>query len=181
MIYPEFIMNGEHVSPGKSGTLVITKLYGAGTPIIRYTGIDDIVTTLKNDCCCSLSGILIKKIHGRKNDSILFPEGKMALPSFIDSILGEAFYETKSNKIRRIQIIQHDIDNLEMNILFDKDLRNVGVSPEKIFDILKRKLLEKIGSKIHLEIKEVDSFNKKDPYFISKIDRSKFIEKEYLI
>lgn len=181
MIYPEFIMNGEHVSPGNSGTLVITKLYGAGTPIIRYTGIDDIVTTLKNDCCCGLAGILIKKIHGRKNDSILFPEGKMALPSFIDSILGEAFYETKSNKIRRIQIIQHDIDNLEMNVLFDKDLRNVGVSPEKIFDILKRKLLEKIGSKIHLEIIEVDSFNTKDPYFISKIDRSKFIEKEYLI
>lgn len=181
MIYPEFMMNGEHVSPGKAGTLVITKLYGAGTPILRYTGIDDIVTTLKNDCSCGLAGILIKKIHGRKNDSILFPDGKMALPSFMDSILGETVHETKANKIRRIQIIQNDIDNLEINVLFDKDLRNVGILPEKIFNILKRKLLEKIGSKIHLEIKEVDSFNTKDPYFISKIDRSKFIEKEYLI
>ena len=181
MIYPEFIKNGKHVSPGLAGTLVVTKLYGAGTPIIRYTGIDDIVTTLKNDCHCGLSGILIKKIHGRKNDSILFPDGKMALPSFMDNILGETVDETKANKIRRIQIIQHDIDNLEINVLFDRDLRNVGVSPEKMFNILKRKLLEKISTKIHLEIKEVNSFNTKDPYLISKIDRSKFIVKEYLI
>lgn len=181
LIFPEFFMDEKHVSPGKPGTLVITKLYGKGTPIIRYTGIDDVVTTPENDCSCGLAGTLIKKIHGRKSHSILLPNGIMALPSFMDNVLGETIHETKANKIQRIQIIQHKIDSLEIKILFDKELRNVGTSPEKIFDVLKSKFLEKSGTNIQLTINEVDHFDVKDRYFISKIDRTKFIEKHHLI
>ncbi len=181
MIYTEFLTNGKHVSQGKPGTLVITKLYGKGTPIIRYTGIDDVVTPLKNNCSCGLTGTLIKKIHGRKSHSILLSNGVMALPSFIDNVLGETIHETKANKIQRIQIIQNKINSLEIKVLFYKELRNVGASPEIIFGVLKRKFLEKSGSNIQLTISEVKHFDVKDEYFISRIDRTKFIEKKYLI
>jgi phenylacetate-CoA ligase len=181
LVYPEFIMKGKRVEPGEPGTLVLTKLYGRGTPIIRYTGIDDIVTTEKNDCSCGLSGSLIKSIHGRKNDSILLPNGKMVLPSFMEKILGETLNEAKENKIQRIQIIQHKVDSLEIKILFDEELRNIGTSPEKIFSILKINLENKLGSNFEVSIREVDKFDVKDPYFICKVDRSKFIEKSYLV
>ena len=180
LVYPEFIMNGEHVSYGKPGTLIITKLYGRGTPIIRYAGIDDLVTPGEK-CNCGLSGGIIKKIHGRKCDSILLPDGKMALPSLLDNVFGETVYELKANKIRRIQIIQHKIDSLELKILFDEDLRDIGPTSEEIFSLLKRKLLEKFDSGINLVITEVDKFDKKTPYFVSKIDRAKFVEKMYLV
>ncbi|UCF49096.1 MAG: phenylacetate--CoA ligase family protein [Thermoplasmatales archaeon] len=181
LIYPEFITNGNPVSPGKPGTLVITKLYGKGTPIIRYTGIDDIVTIPKNKCSCGLSGTLIKKIHGRKSHSILLPNGIMVLPSFMDDILGLIIYKTKVNKIQRIQIIQHKINSLEIKVLFNKELRDMGTPPEKIFNVLKRIFLEKSGSEIKLKINEVKHFDAKDQYFISRIDRTKFIERKYLI
>jgi phenylacetate-coenzyme A ligase PaaK-like adenylate-forming protein len=180
LIYPEFIKNGEPVSYGEPGNLIITKLYGRGTPIIRYAGIDDLVTP-EESCNCGVSGSIIKKIHGRKSDSIFLPDGKMALPSLIDDVFGDAISETKASKIRRIQIIQHKIDSLELKILFDEDLRNIGPSSEEIFSVLKRKLLEKFGSDIKLVIKEVVKFDKKDPYFITKIDRAKFVEKKYLV
>jgi len=125
--------------------------------------------------------MLIKKIHGRKNESILLPDGKMVLPSFMENILGETVHEAKANKIKRIQIIQHKIDNLEIKILFDEELRNVGASSEEIISILKKKLLEKIGPNIEFLIHGVDKFDVKDPYFICKIDRSKFIERIYLV
>lgn len=179
LIYPEFIMNGERVLSGEAGTLILTKLYGGGTPIIRYNGIDDVVTTIENDC--GLAGMLIKKIHGRKSESILLPGGKMVLPSGMENILGATIHEAKANKIRRIQIIQHKIDNLEIKILFDEELTNVGASPEKIISILKEKLVEKFGPNIEFLIYEVDKFDVKDPYLICKIDRTKFIEKGYLV
>lgn len=181
LIYPEFIMNGKRVKSGEPGTLILTKLYGRGTPIIRYTGIDDVVTTEENDCSCSLSGTLIKRIHGRKNDSILLSGGKMVLPSFMENILGETVHEAKANKIQRIQIIQHKLDSLEIKILFDEELRNVGSSPDEIISILKGKLIDKLGSNIEISIKEVEKFDAKDPYFICKVDRSKFIEKSFLV
>jgi phenylacetate-CoA ligase len=181
LIYPEFIRDGEHVSSGKPGNLILTKLYGKGTPIIRYNGIDDVVSTMDGDCGCGLSGMLIKKIHGRKNESILLPNGKIALPSFIENILSEIVYETKANKIQRLQIIQNKLDNLEIKVLFDEELRNVGHPPDKIISMIKEKLIKKIGSNIELSVSEVNKFGEKDPYLICKLDRSKFIEKSYLV
>ncbi len=181
LIYLEFLKNGEPISSGEPGTLILTKLYGKGTPLIRYNGIDDVVSTIKKDCSCGLAGVIIKKIHGRKSESILLPNGKIALPSVIESILGETVEKTKVNKIQRFQIIQNKINSLEVKILFDEELRNVGIEPKKFISILRKKLIEKFGTDIEILIYEVDKFDAKDPYFICKVDRSKFIEKTYLV
>ena len=81
----------------------------------------------------------------------------------------------------RIQIIQHKLDSLEIKILFDEELKNIGASNEEFISSLKEKILEKIGIPIDLDIQKVDNFEIKDPYYICEIDRNKFIEKELII
>jgi len=181
LIYPEIIKNEKRIKSGESGTLILTKLYGRGTPLIRYNGIDDVVTVIEKDCSCGLAGVIIKKIHGRKSESILLPDGKMVFPSAMETIIGKTVKEAKSNKIQRIQIIQNKIDDFEIKILFDKELRNIGTKPKKVFSILKKNLINKFGEKINVLVYEVDNLGLNDPYFISKIDRSKFIEKMYIV
>jgi phenylacetate-coenzyme A ligase PaaK-like adenylate-forming protein len=45
----------ELLAPGERGHLVITRLWGRGTPIVRYTGMDDWVTLSDNEhCSCGL-------------------------------------------------------------------------------------------------------------------------------
>ena len=105
----------------------------------------------------------------------------MALPSFLETILSETVYETKANIIRRIQIIQHKIDKLEIKILFDEELKKVNTPPDQFIKVVENKLTEKLGTNIEIFINEVDKFDGKDPYYICRIDRSKFIEKHFLI
>ena len=181
LVYLEYMKNGSDVSFGEPGSLVVTKLYGRGTPLIRYTSIDDVVTPLNNDCTCGLAGGLIQRIHGRKSDSVLLPDGKMAFVSLFENILGESLSEIKVDKIKRIQIVQHKIDSIELKILVDEHLRDVGHPVDKMFSIIKNKLRKRLGPDIKIGIKEVDRFDAKDPYIISKVDRSKFVEKMYLV
>ncbi len=70
---------------------------------------------------------------------------------------------------------------LEIKIQIDEKLRSVGPSVEELFRILKRKLCDRLGSDIVVTITEVDSFNAKDAYLVSKIDKSKIIGDSYVL
>lgn len=180
LVYLEYMKNREPVPNGEPGSVVITKLYGGGTPIIRYTGLKDIVTPSYTKCDCGLPGETLGGIHGRKTDSIILPEGKIALVSFFENIIGEILYERKNINIKRIQIIQHQINGIEIKLHFGKT-KNKEYSTEKIISAIKKRLIDKLDINIDILITEVESFESKDPYFVSKIDISKFIEKEYLV
>ena len=181
LVFTEYLREGEEVSSGEPGSLVVTKLYGSGTPIIRYTGIDDIVTCSNKPCDCGIISEVIERIHGRRTDSVVLPNGKLVLTSFFENIIGETVYELNSDKIRRIQILQHNINRLEIKIQIDEKLRSVGSSVEELFRILKKKLYDRLGSDIDITITEVDSFNVKDAYLVSKIDKSKIIGDSYVL
>jgi phenylacetate-coenzyme A ligase PaaK-like adenylate-forming protein len=170
----------ENISNAEPGSIVITRLYGTGTPIIRYTGIDDIVTPLGENYCCEIAGSLIKKIHGRKSDSIILPDGKIVMLSFLDTIIGELFHKMKIENVYRIQIIQHKIDYLEIKLLMDESFDKNKLSTNRIFKLLKNKLLEKLTQDIKIVINNVEKLDKDAPYLISKINRSEFIENKYL-
>jgi len=181
LIYPEFLKNEDDITPGEPGEFVITKLHGFGTPLIRYTGLGDIVSELDNGCNCGIAGSQIKSIHGRKYNSILLPDGRMVTRSFMEKIFSEIFLKSKVNKQNRSQIIQHRLDKIEIKIEFDKKLRNVGCPPEELFDIMAEKMQEKFGPDIEIFFTEVDKFDDMALYLVSKVDRSKFIEKSYVI
>jgi len=181
LVYLEYLNNGSDVSFGEPGSLVVTKLYGRGTPLIRYTGMEDVVTPSKNNCTCGLSGGLIERIHGRKSSTILLNNGKMVFISLFENILGESLSEIKVNKIKRIQIVQRKIDSIKLKILFDEHLRDVGGPAENMFSTIKNKLEKRLGPDIRIDVEEVDKFDVNDPYIISNVDRRKFVEKSYLV
>ncbi|MCK5261159.1 MAG: phenylacetate--CoA ligase family protein [Thermoplasmatales archaeon] len=173
LVYPEFLKDGKEVSSGEPGNLVITKLFGNGTPIIRYDAINDIVAPLYEKCDCGLSGDLITKIYGRDDLSLLLSDGKLLLPSSFGEIFSKILYELKANKIKGVKIIQQSLTKIEIQVVIDEELRNLGPSVEEIFSILKQGFQEKVGPQVEIFTKEVKKIDKQKPRIISKVDRSK--------
>ncbi len=180
LIYPEFLKDGEPVKSKEPGKLIITKLYGNGTPIIRYDAVNDIVAPLYEKCDCGLAGGLIEKIYGRDDLSLYFSDGRVLLPSSQAEIYGRILYGLKTNKIKETRITQHSLTKIEIKLLIDSKLRNEGPSVDEIFSVIKKGYQEKVGPEVEIDIKEVDKVNKRVPRIISNIDKSKFEIKQYI-
>jgi phenylacetate-CoA ligase len=171
---------GEPVSPGEPGKVVVTRLYGRGTPIIRYTGLDDIITSSDGNCNCGIAGGLISEVHGRENQSIILPGGRVLLPSSIAMFFGELSEKINITKLKRSQIIQHKLNKFEIIALVDHDLRGKKPSVEKIFSTIKEDFRKKFGSDIDIDIRETDYFEDHIPGIVSKIDKSQIKNKIYI-
>jgi len=180
LVHLEFLKDGEPVDSREPGQLILTKLYGKGTPIIRYNAINDIVAPLYEKCDCGLSGDLIEKIYGRDDLSLIFSDGKLLLPSSFGEIFSKILYELKTNKIKDVIIIQHSVTKIEIQIVIDEQLRNLGPSVEEIFSFLKQRFQEKIGPQVEIFIKEVKKIDKQKPRIISKVDRSRYKITRYI-
>ena len=148
--------NGELVAPGERGHIVITRLWGRGTPIIRYTGMDDWVKILPyKKCNCGLSTPIIDGgVEGRKRADIILPSGKVFPPGafcFITPVL----HKLKTFKVKQYQIIQKKIDEIEILLVIDEDLRYVGPPVEEIIENIREMYLKKTGSNVSINVKEV--------------------------
>lgn len=172
-VYLEFFKNGKPVEREEAGKLIVTKLYGNGTPIIRYDSINDIVAPLFKTCDCGLTGCLLKKIYGREDISIYTADGRILLPSSFGDIFGKILYELKTNKLKNVRIIQHSLSKIEIQAVIDEDLREIGPSVEEIFSVIKDGFKEKIGSDVEFIAKEVKNIDTNKPRIISKVDPSK--------
>jgi phenylacetate-CoA ligase len=172
-VYLEFLKDGEPVKSKEAGKVVLTKLFGNGTPIIRYTAMNDIVAPLYEKCNCDLSGILIDKIYGREDISLYSIDGKILLPSSFGEIFGRILYELKTNKLKDVRVIQHSLTKIEIKVVIDEKLRNVGPSTEELFSFLIRNFKEKLGTEVDIQVKEVDTIDRQKPRIISKVDRTK--------
>ena len=56
--------NGDYVSENEFGSIVITRLFRGGTPIIRYTGLHDIAVLEYHYCDCGMNTPLLKNYQG---------------------------------------------------------------------------------------------------------------------
>jgi phenylacetate-CoA ligase len=148
------------VGYNKPGKLVITKLYGGGTPIIRYTGNEDFLVPVEGSCSCGINTQIIKQIEGRSTDMIVLPDGEMMSPLTVTGIPSKIMEEFGTYKIKQFQIIQHKKDEIEILVIIDDKLRNVGPSVEKILKELKRRYQEKIGQNVKIFVNEIDEIQK---------------------
>jgi phenylacetate-CoA ligase len=156
-VHTEFIdENSDYVPYDKPGDIVITRLYGRGTPIIRYSGLEDIVTHVETDGNCGIYSQTIKYIGGRSIDQILLPNGNTIAPFHVTTIPTSVMNDFNSYKLKQFQIIQHEIDDVEVLIVIDKKLRNIEPSVEKIANEIKKRFQEKIGKGVKIRINEVD-------------------------
>jgi phenylacetate-CoA ligase len=74
--YIEFVdKNGEHVSQGETGEIIVTGLSNYAMPLIRYR-IGDLGTPTDEKCLCGRSWPLINGIQGRINDYLVLPSGR---------------------------------------------------------------------------------------------------------
>lgn len=180
LVYPEFYTNKGRSKSKEPGRMIITRLYGDGTPIIRYNGVNDIVSPLFDKCSCGIPGFLLDKVYGRDDLSLYFSQGRVLLPASISEIHGRVLYELKSNKVRNTRIIQHDMNNIEIQLVFDKNLRNKEPSIEEVFDVITEGYHEKVGKEIKITIREVKKVSNKEPRIKTKVDRNSFKIKNYI-
>ncbi len=145
------------VGPGERGRLVITKLWGSGTPIIRYTGMEDWITLGNGEkCSCGIkSPILGGPVEGRIASNIILPNGNVYSPSkflFITSVLKNL----NTFKVKKFQIVQNEIDEIDILIVIDEDLRSIGPSFKEIAWKIKKVYQEKVGPGVTISVKEVE-------------------------
>jgi phenylacetate-CoA ligase len=180
LLHLEFFIDDITVKSGEPGMLVVTKLYGGGTPIIRYTAINDIVSPIYEKCGCGISGGLIGKIYGRDDLVLFLPGGKALLPSSFADIYSKILYGLKTTKLKDTQIIQHSLTKIEVLVLIDEKQRNTGPSVDMILSIIKDGLQEKVGSEIEIITREVKEIKRTGARIVSNIDREKFELKSYI-
>ncbi|MCD6141145.1 phenylacetate--CoA ligase family protein [Candidatus Bipolaricaulota bacterium] len=175
MVHLEFLdEDGNDVAPGEPGHVVITKLYGRGTPVIRYTGMNDILIPLDKKCDCGINTEIIGRVEGRRADAIILPDGRIIPPLSITGIPGEVMKKLDTNKIKQFQIIQESPTELNVLIVVDEELRNTGPSIEKIFEEIKNECTKKLGDEIEVNVMEVESIESRGDLppsvVISKVD-----------
>jgi phenylacetate-CoA ligase len=141
---------------GDGGNLIITRLYGKGTPIIRYTGLSDFIKSSEKKCDCGMNTSIIEYIGGRKVDSIALPNGDLIPPFTLTGIPHKVMHMFKTDKLLQFQIVQEKINEIEVLLVLDKKLKNVGPKNEIIFKELKKQLQQKIGKNMKINVKEVE-------------------------
>jgi len=173
-LYLEFVdKNNRPVTSKEPGHMLVTKLYGGGTPIIRYDAINDIVAPLKEKHDCNVSGDLIYKIYGRDKIRLFRSDGKIVLASSLTSIFSRLLYQLQTSKIREMKIVQKALEEIEISIVIDEKLRNIGPSVDDIYNVLQQGFKEKFGNTVTVICKEVEKVSRDEPRIISLVDPEK--------
>jgi phenylacetate-CoA ligase len=75
---------GELLHEGETGELVVTPLYPATIPLIRYRTGD--LTSLRRGCACGRSHVILDGIGGRLSDALAMKsKDRMVLPSSVEN------------------------------------------------------------------------------------------------
>ena len=162
------------VGPEEQGHLVLTRLFGKGTPFIRYTGMDDWVKIIPDfECSCGLRTPVFKDgVEGRRSTSVILPDGRV-FPSASFAILSVALNDLKTFKVTQFQIIQKNIDTIEILLVIDDKLRDIGPSVDSIFQKIAEVYQKKVGPGVTIKIKEVPNIKsppgKPAPLVISNV------------
>jgi phenylacetate-CoA ligase len=163
------------LNPGERGHIVVTRLFGRGTPIIRYTGMDDWVTLDEEYTCkCGYTTPIFKNgVEGRVSARVILPNGRV-YPAASFELVSLVLTELKTYKITNFQTIQNKIDEIEIHLVVDNDLRDTDPPLDFIFKKVYEKYREKCGPEVKITVKEVKEIkspqNKPAPLVISKIN-----------
>jgi len=181
-IYLEAVDKSDNVlDKGKSGRLVLTRIYGQGTPLIRYTGMEDIVTLQEGTCTCGISTELIKQINGRIKESIVLPSGKVIFADALKTLPGRVMYKLKTDKIHFIQVVQESLDKVEVLVVIKDDERDAEPPVDQFLAELKKSYEKLFHSEVEVDVKEAQKLRCEEknenstPGVLSKIDVYKYL------
>lgn len=104
---------GNPVSPGQTGRVLLTDLFNYSMPFIRYE-VGDMATPSDRACPCGRGLPLIESLDGRTSDIIRLRDGSV-LSGFVLSAVFEHL------PIQQYQIVQLDEGNLLIRIIKERD------------------------------------------------------------
>ena len=107
--------NDKPVADGEQGRVVVTDLHNYASPMIRYDTGDWAVRG--GDCKCGRSWQTLTKVLGRTRNLMKFPDGRRYWPR-----VGMYEFNQLSFKIRRYQIVQHTVTEIEYKVQVDEML-----------------------------------------------------------
>ncbi len=114
-VFMEFIgTDGQPVSDGQMGEIIVTGLNNFSMPLIRYA-IGDIGKPSSKSCICGRGLPLLQSIDGRVHDIMKMPNGKIVHGEYFNHL----FYGKKG--IKQYQIIQEQLDKLSILVVPDRD------------------------------------------------------------
>ncbi len=168
LLHLEVMKDGQPVPVGKAGRLVVTKLYGGGTPIIRYDAVNDIVSLRPEPCSCGEVGQLIGRIYGRDDLSLILPGGHALLPASLSEIYSKLLHELRTTRVKNTKIIQHDLTHIDVLV----ELSESGIpSDDDICAFMQQQFQRKVGSGIEVSVRPVPSIERGSPRIVSHVDR----------
>ena len=180
LIHLEILKDDKPVGSKEPGKLIITKLYGNGTPIIRYNAINDIIAPLYEKPDCDIIGDLIDRVYGRDDLALYFSNGRILLPSSISEIYSKVLYELKTTILKDTKIIQNNMNSVDIELVFDEKQKESSLNFEKVFSVIKKGFEEKVGSDVDIRIKKVDKIHRKMSRIVTKINKKNFEIKQYI-
>jgi phenylacetate-CoA ligase len=136
----EFLDDGEQVTPGERGEIVVTGLTNYAMPLIRYE-LGDVGVPTDESCSCGRSWPLIKSVEGKKHDIFTLGSGRKLYPGFLNFSLKEMlkknvyciseyqFVQEKRNKIIFKFVKGRDFDSKVIKNIkedFDSSFRNIN-------------------------------------------------------
>jgi phenylacetate-CoA ligase len=105
--------NDKPVGVGEQGRVVVTDVHNYASPMIRYDTGDWAVRG--GDCKCGRSWQTLTKVLGRTRNLMKFPDGRRYWPR-----VGMYEFDQLSFRIRRYQIIQHTVTDIEYKVQVDQ-------------------------------------------------------------
>ncbi len=157
LVFAEFFRDGLPAENRVPSSLVVTKLYGGGTPIIRYSHINDIVDPIFDESCsCGLPGQLIGKVWGRDDLSLLLPDGRAALPSVFSEIFSKVLSKKHTRKLLVSKIIQPNLHHVQIQICENKQVsEKYAPSMQELAEFLRQEFSKRFGSSVEVEVSVV--------------------------
>jgi len=163
----EFVKEGEHVTAGERGLILVTSLRNFGMPFIRYK-IGDVGIPSDENCNCGRGLPLMSSIEGRMSDFMAVYDPNLGRVVPVGPVYPIMLYALMSIPLKNVRIIQESLKKVIVKAVKDK-----GYSP-KHTDLIISNLQRFLGTDITVEIDFVDSLppmpSGKRSAFVSKIN-----------
>lgn len=131
--------------PAKEGEMLVTSFTTNGTPLLRYR-IGDYGVLSEEDCSCGMNYPVFERIEGRSKDYIYSEQrGKLYNAQIGDVV------KAKIAGLKNIQVIQENISKITLNMVTTDEFKMDEL------ETLITKLKDRIGTKMEIEVKQVDN------------------------
>ena len=141
----EFMQDGDHVSPGEKGEILVSSLHGYAMPFIRYD-IGDVGVPISDKCPCGRGLPLMGSVEGRADDFIILANGKMVSPRSVAVAVNEVI----PMGVTQYRIIQETMNSIRIELVKEEPF------PENTVAQLIKEVKKALDTGVHVRVEVVN-------------------------